>query len=149
MVCGLPVALSVTLMVPLTVPIVVGVKVTAMTQVPPTPPPVPQELVSEKPADAAILEMVSFAPVLLVSFTVFMALVVFSAWLPKLRFVGAKTRFGATPVPVRFALCGLVAALSVTTTVPWRVPVAVGVNTTLMAQFAPAAREPPQVVVSE
>ena len=51
------------------------------------------------------------------------------------------------PVPVRFAVCGLLLALSVTVKVPLRVPVAVGVNVTLIAQLAPAASVPPQLLV--
>jgi hypothetical protein len=54
---------------------------------------------------------------------------------------------GATPVPVRLTVCGLPAALSVTVIVPGWLPVAVGVNVTLIVQFAPAATEVPQVLV--
>jgi len=45
-------------------------------------------------------------------------------------------------------VCGDPAALSVMLTAPVRVPVAVGVNVTLMVQEAPAATELPQVFVS-
>ena len=51
------------------------------------------------------------------------------------------------PEPLRFAICGLPEALSVIATVAVLVPVAVGVNVTLMVQFAPAATEVPQVLV--
>jgi hypothetical protein len=44
------------------------------------------------------------------------------------------------PVPVRETLCGLPAALSVTVTLAVRVPIAVGLNVTLIVQLAPAAR---------
>ena len=53
----------------------------------------------------------------------------------------------AVPVPERVTVCGLPAALSVITTAPVRVLVAVGVNVRLMAQLAPAASDAPQVVV--
>src|SRR5436305_136269 len=53
----------------------------------------------------------------------------------------------AVPAPESVTLCGLPAALSVIVTAPVRVPVAVGVNVRLMAQFAPAASDVPQVVV--
>lgn len=53
------------------------------------------------------------------------------------------------PVPVRFTVWGLPFALSVMVIVPVCVPVAVGVNLTLIEQLAPAASEAPQVVVSE
>jgi hypothetical protein len=46
---------------------------------------------------------------------------------------------GFVPVPVSVTVCGLPAALSVMVKVPARAPVAVGVNVTLITQFAPAA----------
>ena len=72
-----------------------------------------------------------------------------TVWLPKLRLVGAKVTPGtaATPVPVRFTTCGLPGALSVIVIVPVCVPVAVGVNVTLMVQFPLIATEAPQVLV--
>jgi hypothetical protein len=62
--------------------------------------------------------------------------------------VGDKPTPAAVPVPVRFTVWGLSVALSVMVMVPVCVPVAVGVNVTLIEQFAPAASEAPQVVVS-
>ena len=53
----------------------------------------------------------------------------------------------AEPVPVREMMCGLPVALSVMVMAPVLVPVAVGVNVTLMVQLAPAATGVPQVVV--
>src|SRR5436309_543626 len=53
----------------------------------------------------------------------------------------------AVPAPESVTLCGLPAALSVMVTAPVRGPVAVGVNVRVMAQFAPAARDAPQVLV--
>jgi hypothetical protein len=47
------------------------------------------------------------------------------------------------PVPVRFTVCGLLAAPSVTVRVPVRVPVWLGVNVTLTTQFALGARRTP------
>src|SRR5258708_677616 len=47
---------------------------------------------------------------------------------------------GGVVVPVSDTLCGLPVALSVMVKVPMRVPAAVGVNVTLIVQFAPAAR---------
>lgn len=93
--------------------------------------------------------IVNLAPVLFVSLTSLAGLVVFTVWLPKLKLLGAKVTAGVAPVPVKVTVCGLLLALSVMTTVPERVPVAVGVNTTLMVQFAPAATEVPQVLVCE
>jgi len=50
-------------------------------------------------------------------------------------------------VPVSETVCGLVAALSETVKVPWRLPAAVGVKVMLIEQFAPAASEPAQLLV--
>ena len=50
-----------------------------------------------------------------------------------------------TPLPVRLIVCGLPVALSLTVSVPVRVPVVVGVNFTLTVQLAPVASEVPQV----
>ena len=68
--------------------------------------------------------------------------------MPKLKLVGPKLMLGATPVPVRATVCGLPVALSVTVIVPAWLPVAVGVNVTLIVQLPPAATEAPQVLVS-
>jgi hypothetical protein len=51
------------------------------------------------------------------------------------------------PVPFRLEVCGLPTALSATLNVPVLVPVAVGVNTTLIVQVDLAARLVVQVVV--
>src|SRR5947209_23831 len=53
------------------------------------------------------------------------------------------------PVPVSAALCGLATALSERVTVPVRVPVAVGENTTEIEQLAPDGRSVPQLFVCE
>ncbi len=52
------------------------------------------------------------------------------------------------PEPERATVCGLPEALSVTLKVPVRVPDAVGPKVTLIAQLAPAATEPLQVLVA-
>ena len=67
--------------------------------------------------------------------------------MPKLKLDGAKLMPGATAVPDRLTVCGLLLALSVTVIVPGWLPVAVGVNVTLMVQFAPAATDVPQVLL--
>jgi hypothetical protein len=54
----------------------------------------------------------------------------------------------ATPVPLRETDCGLPGALSVTETVPFRLPEAPGVKVTLIVQLAPEARLEPQLSVS-
>ena len=55
---------------------------------------------------------------------------------------------GTTPFPATLTDWGLFDALSVMTSVPLSPPGAVGVNVTLMVQFALAATELPQVLVS-
>src|ERR1700747_2758413 len=84
----------------------------------------------------------------LVKVTVFTALVVSTVWLPKVSEVGDRLTAGAlVPVPVRLTICGLPTMLSATLIVPVKVPVAVGVNVTLIVQGAPARREGPQLLV--
>lgn len=85
---------------------------------------------------------VSVAVPLLVTVTVFAALVEFTAWLPKATPVlglGLKVMAGWVPVPVRPSVCGLLLALSLTLMVALRAPVAVGLKVTLMVQLALAA----------
>ena len=53
------------------------------------------------------------------------------------------------PVPVRLTVCGLPAALSIIVIAPVLVHGAVGLNITLIVQFAVAATLAPQVFVSE
>jgi len=75
-------------------------------------------------------------------------LVVPTFWLLNVRLVGKTLAAAAAPVPVRLTVCGLPAALSEMLTDAVRVPVAVGVNVTLIVQLPPAATELPQVLVS-
>ena len=53
----------------------------------------------------------------------------------------------AAPVPVRATFCGEPVALSATSRVAVKVPVAAGLKLTEMVQVAPAASVVPQVVV--
>src|SRR5580698_4679781 len=53
----------------------------------------------------------------------------------------------STPVPVRLTVCGLTVALSFTVSVPVRLPVAVGVSTTLMVQVDPAVNVAGQLLL--
>jgi hypothetical protein len=50
-----------------------------------------------------------------------------------------ETRTGAAPVPLTDIFCGLLGPSSVTLIVPFRVPVACGVNVIKIEQVAPAA----------
>src|ERR1700674_6125569 len=97
-----------------------------------------------------MLVMVSAAVPGLVSVTVCAALGVLTAWLPNARLEGDKLAAvpdAGVPVPVRLTACGLFAALSVKVIAPVRVPVAVGVNVTLIVQLPPTATKLPQVFV--
>jgi hypothetical protein len=147
-VCGLPPALSVIVTLPLRVPPTVGVKVTEIVHVPAAAIEAPQVLLWLKSPLAAMLLIVSAADPVLVSVTVWAALLVFTNWLPKLRLVGEKDTAGAVvPVPLRATVCGLPLALSVTVTLPLRKPDAVGLKVTEIVHVPAAAIEAPQVLV--
>jgi len=68
-------------------------------------------------------------------------------WLPKARLVGERLARAAVPVPERLTVCGLPLALSVILTEAVRLPLAAGVNVTLIVQLLPPATELPQVLV--
>src|SRR5579862_371474 len=77
----------------------------------------------------------------LVNVTVCAALVELTGWIGNPRLATETEACGvAFAVPVSVIACGLLAALSVIVTEPKRLPNAVGVNVTLIVQFAPAAR---------
>ena len=103
--------------------------------------------VSEKSPVASMLLTVKLAFPELVTVTAFVALLLPINTPLKLRLVGDSVTAGAVPVPLKATLCGLPAALSVTLTVDVRVPVLVGVNTTLIVQLALLASVDPQVFV--
>ena len=67
--------------------------------------------------------------------------------MPKPRLVGETLTRAAVPVPERLTVCGLPLALSVMLTEAVRLPLAEGVNVTLIVQLAPAATELPHVLV--
>ena len=85
---------------------------------------------------------------MLVSMSVCGGLVVKVVCPAKLRLVAERFATGARPVPLRPTVWGLLLALSVSVSVPVRVPAAVGRKVTLIVQPAPAATEPAQVLVS-
>jgi hypothetical protein len=148
--CGLPEALSVMLRVPVRVPDAVGVNVTLMVQLAPAATELPQVLVWAKSPLAEMLVRLSEALPVLESVTDCAALVVPTVWLAKVSEEAERLTTGAeaaAPVPVRLTDCGLPEALSVMLRLLDRVPDAVGVNVTLMVQFAPAATELPQLLV--
>jgi hypothetical protein len=147
--CGLPGALSVTDSLPVRFPICVGSKVTLTVQLAPAASELPQVWVCAKsPALVPVIAMAVIVNVVvptLVSVTVFAGLAVSMATVPKLKVVGES--FAVVPIPLSGTCCGLPAALSVTVRAAMRVPLAVGLNVTLMPQLAPGANELPQVWV--
>jgi hypothetical protein len=151
--CGLPLASSVKATAALREPLAVGLKVTLILQLPPAVTLDPQPLVwAKSPALAPVMAMLVTikveAPELL-RVIVCAALVVPTAWLAKVRVAGERLAAApvAAPVPERLTLCGLPAALSVKATAAERDPLAVGLNVTLILQFAPAATLDPQLLV--
>src|SRR5579863_8949111 len=157
-VCGLPVSLSVMVTAAARAPVAVGVNVTLMVQFPLfAATELPQLFVCAKsPLFAPVTPMLmifSAALPVLVSVTVWAALVVFNVWLANAKLDDDRLTIGAggtAPVPLSAIVCGLPAASSVMVTDAVRVPVAVGVNVTLMLQFPPfAATELPQLFVCE
>jgi len=148
--CGLPVALSLIVIVPAIAPEIVGMNLTVIVHCAPALRVLPQLFVSLKSPPGTMLVMLKAADPVLVSFTVFDELVVFTCWALKVRLVGDRVTVvppAVVPLPVRLITCGLPAALSLTLIVPGWLPVAVGVKVTLMEQLAPAATEAPQVLV--
>jgi hypothetical protein len=139
-VCGLLLSLSVTVSVALLAPVAAGEKVTLIVQLPLGAKLEPQLFVWPKSAlfvpVNAILEMVNVEVAELESVKGWDALVVPTCWFPKEAEDGLRFTVNVVPVPVRLAVCGLFAALSVTVSVAVRVPAAVGVNVTLIVQAA-------------
>ena len=75
-----------------------------------------------------------------------------TAWLPKARLVGERPSTGAVaavsvPVPERLTARGLPRPTYQMLTEAVRLPLAEGLNVTLIVQLAPAATELPQVLV--
>jgi hypothetical protein len=99
--------------------------------------------------EVVMLMMFNTAVPELVRVTLWAALAVPTSWLEKLRLDGDTVNAGAgRPVPANAIVWGLLAAPSVTVTVPYRLPTAVGLNVTLIVQLAPAPRLAPQVLLS-
>src|SRR5437762_3294529 len=98
----------------------------------------------------AMLVMLKAALPVLDSFTARAVRVVPTVWLTKVSEVGERLAAGVlevTPDPVRLAVCGLPVALSVTESVAVRVPVAVGLNVTLIVQLPAPARRSSDLLV--
>src|SRR5579863_8146956 len=142
------------------VPAAVGEKVTLMVQVALTASEGAQALVEKSAAfgpEMATLLMESVPLPMLVSTVVSGALLLPTAVAGKAaRVAGFRVATPAEPVPVRLMVGTTrelvpdpVPFLPETTSVPVRVPLAVGLKVTLIVQLAPAFSEVPQVLVSE
>ena len=151
-VCGLPeVALSAILIEAERLPLAAGVNVTLIAQLPFAATEVPQVLVwAKSPALVPVTDMlvrVKLALPVLVRVTDCEVLATPTDWLPKVRLVGERLTPDAVPVPVRVTDCGLPVALSVILIEAERLPLAAGVNVTLIAQLPFAASEVPQALI--
>jgi hypothetical protein len=132
----------VTTIFPVLEPVVLGVKITPNVQVPfaGTCVPLQVSLTVVKSPDGTTLLTLSETLLGLVSVIVFAALETSTCWVPKLRLAGENVGLTRIPLPVRFTFCGLFEAASTIVSVPVRVPVWLGVNTTPITQFALGAR---------
>jgi hypothetical protein len=83
-----------------------------------------------KSPEGTTLVTLSEALLGLVSVMVFAALGTSTCWLPKVGLGGEKVGFTRMPLPERLTFCGLFEAASTIVSVPVRVPVWLGVNTT-------------------
>lgn len=145
-VCGLPVALSVNVIAPVRVPAAVGLNEIWKVQLDESTAMLGHCAVVA-PAKSPVVTMlvkVTFTLPLFETVTVCVALVVPTVCEAKVSIVGEIVIVpkGAAPVPLNVTVCGLPVALSDTFKVAVRVPTAVGVNKTLIVQFAPPARVP-------
>jgi len=146
--CGLAGALSEIVIAPARAPEAAGVKVTKIVQklmgvlTVLTGMPLAQVSVSAKSPLALMLVKVTGALPMLVTVTLCLLLVAPTNWFPNGKAVAERLMAGpnGVPVPVRLTDCGLSPALSMMTSEPARLPVAVGVNVTLIEQDALAAR---------
>lgn len=152
-VCGEPVTLSAMLMEAVLVPAAVGLNATEIVQVPDAATDVPQVLVWMKspvlePANESAIPVSDAVPEF-VRVTVWVADVDPTVVLVKVSDAGLRETLGAaaaTAVPETGMLCGEPVALSVIVKEDERVPAAVGLNVTAMAQDAPTAKLDPQLL---
>jgi hypothetical protein len=133
-------------------PAAVGVNVTLTVQLPFAANELAHVLVSAKspglaPVKAIPLIAKAAFPVLL-RVKDWVALVVPRFWLAKVRLEVVMPATGPLPVPLKFMVCGLPAALSVMLTTAVRLPIPAGVKVTLMVQELFAATALPQVLLT-
>jgi hypothetical protein len=150
-VCGLPPALSAMLTEAVRFPMPPGVNATLIVQLAFAATEPGHVLVTAKSPGSvpvAPILVIAKAPFpLLVSVTVWAALVVFKFWLAKVRDPTERLTAGPLPVPVSDTVCGLLARLSAMLTDATRTPGAVGENFTMIWQLAFCANVPGQLFV--
>jgi hypothetical protein len=137
-VCGLPGVLSEMDRVPVREPSAVGVKVTEIVQLAPAPNVFGDNghvEVCAKSPEVETPKIVSATVWVFFRVTLFPVLVVLITWLAKVRLAGDRLT-GTVPVPFKPAVCGEFGALSLTVSVPVRVPRAVGVKVTEIVQLS-------------
>src|SRR5438874_11997464 len=149
--CGLLGSESVRDNVPLRAPAAMGVNVTFTVQLAPAAILAPQLLFCEKSPLVAMEVMFTRLAVPFTTFTTCGVLLLPTFCAANVRLAGDTVNCGLpdAPVPESDAVCGLLAAESVSVSVPVRVPAAVGVNVTFTVQLAPAAKLAPQLFVWE
>ncbi len=131
---------------PLREPRAVGVKVTFTVQLPPAAKDVPQLFDWEKsPAITRLLIVRAALPVLL-KVTACAELGVPTSCDPKVSDAGESDAIAPKPVPLRLTAAGAGLLLLDNESDPERLPTAVGLNTTLIVQLAPAASDVPQLL---
>jgi hypothetical protein len=138
---------SVIVITPEMLPVVEGVNVAVMVQVAPAPSVVVHVLDDAlKSPLRAVAMFVDWPPVFFTVITL-PALVVPTACAANVSLAGVTViTTGAVPVPVSDTVCGLGTALSITVSVPGRLPVVVGENVTDIVQCAFDARLEPHGV---
>jgi len=129
--------------------VAVGVNLTLILQLDPAVSDEPHVVVSEKSPLTAMLVIFRAAVPVFFNVPLCDALVVPTTCAANVKLVVDRLTMGTVPVPFRLTMCGLPAASSVIVTAPVRIPVAVGVNLTLILQLDPAVSDEPHVVVSE
>lgn len=145
--CGLPVPVYTTEMLPVCVPVAVelGENLTLTLQEAPAAS-VPHAVAENS---VLVLETVTGTAVVELFFKVIVWMPLVEPWAtePKASDAGAIVTV-SIPVPDRAMVCVAGEALSLITTLPVRVPRAVGVKVMVIRQLLPAATEVPQVLVS-
>lgn len=144
---GLSLALSVRVSVPVRLPMAVGVNVTLIMQLAVGATEPAQLFVWAKSPLEVIVREISVPVPVLVRVTGCEALVVETDCPAKFRLVAERLTTGASPVPLRLTVWGLLMALSVRVSAPDWSPPAVGLKLTLIVQLALAATEGRQLLL--